>query len=53
MDNVTPLLDKGKARISMPQDLEFKNFIKILIKTARVHNILFMTALRLLREDWE
>ncbi len=37
----------------MPQDLEFENFIKILIRIIRVYETLFMIKLRLLKEDWE
>src|SRR6266702_4525237 len=37
-NSITPLLDKGKARVSILQDLKFKNFIKTLVKTARVCN---------------
>ena len=52
-DSATPPFNKGKARISTPQDLEFKNFMKTPIGTARVYKIPFITKLRLLREDWE
>ena len=51
MDSVTLLLNKGNARMSMPQDLEFKNFIKTPVGTAKVCNTPFITKLRLLKED--
>ena len=47
------MLNKGKARISMLQDLEFENFIKTPIGIIRVCEIPFITKLRLLGEDWE
>ncbi len=37
----------------MPQDLEFKNFMKTPIGTARVYKISFMTKPRLPKENWE
>src|SRR6266702_1518116 len=52
-DNAILLLDKDKARISTPQALEFKNFIKTPIRTARVYKIPFIIKLRLLGKDWE
>ena len=39
--------------MSIPQDLEFKNFIKTPIGIVRVYEISFMTKPRLLKEDWE
>ena len=50
-DSTTPPLDKGKAKISTLQDLEFKNFIKTPIRTAKVYKTFFMTKLRLPRKD--
>ncbi len=52
-DSITPPLNKGKARISMLQDLEFKNFIKTPIGTARVYNTFFITKPKLPKKDWE
>ena len=37
----------------MPQDLEYKNFMKTPIGTARVYKTPPMTKLRLLGENWE
>ena len=50
-DNITPPLNKGKARINMLQDLEFKNFMKTLIGTVKIYKTPFMTKPRLLRKD--
>jgi len=50
-DSATPPFNKGKARISTPQDLEFKNFMKTPIRTARVYKIFSMTKLRLPGEN--
>jgi len=52
-DSTTPPLDKGKAKISTPQDLEFKNFMKTPIRTAKVYKTPPITKPRLLRKDWE
>ena len=52
-DSITPPLNKSKARINTLQDLEFKNFIKTLIKTAEVYKTPPITKPRLLRKDWE
>ena len=37
----------------MLQDLEFKNFIKMPIRIARVYKTSFIMKLRLPRENWE
>src|SRR6266700_2575455 len=50
-DNTTPPLNKGKARINTPQDLEFKNFIKTPIGTVKVYKTPPITKLRLPGED--
>ena len=52
-DSITLPLNKGKAKMSTLQDLEFKNFIKTLIGIAKVYKTHFMTKPRLLKEDWE
>ena len=47
------MLNKGKARISIPQDLEFENFMKTPIGTVKVYKTFSMTEPRLPGEDWE
>ena len=53
-DSATPLLDKGKAKDSMPQDYRIKKsnrWIRIPIGTARVCKIPPIMSPRLLKKD--
>src|SRR6266702_6186518 len=40
-DSITLLLSKDKARVNTPLYLEFKNFIKMSLRTARLYKINF------------
>src|SRR6266702_2883297 len=50
-DSTTPPLNKGKAKINMPQDLEFKNIMKTLIRTTRVYKTFSIIKQRLPKKD--